>query len=400
MPYFRCSIITPAGKKTTMIKEAASEQELTASFNHVDHILIKYIQITDSALVHAKKNYNREIVLEFTQIMTSLLKSGLNIQDATALCCSIAANPKTAWLSKSLLRALQNGLPLHEALKMHSPSFSTLYQSLVRLGEQTGSVAIVFQRMSVYLRNEKKIRGKIGNVMWYPLMVLIIAIGGSIGIITFILPRMAEIFEAFRVGTDQNDIIEITRMYRSIWTTFSIFLLIPAIIVFSAIFRKYSARFAYLTDYMFLRLPFIGVFFKAIQTMDFSFVMEMLTGSGINIHTALKETATVVTNRAYSKAILEVHSIILKGERLSSAFALYKEFPPYVATWIAVGERTGAVEPVFTQIREYFQSDVERLTDRLMNLLEPCIILVVGIIILIMIMQFILPLFTLYGRLL
>jgi type II secretory pathway component PulF len=400
MAYYRCSIINPAGKKTTLIKEAASKQELVASFNDTDHILIKYVQVKDSSIIQSKKNYNRDIVLEFTEIMTSLLKSGLTIQDAISLCCSIAANPKTTWLCKSLLRALQNGLPLHEALKMHSPSFPPLYQSLIRLGEQTGSVAAVFQRMGAYLRNEKKIRGKIGNVMWYPALVLFIALAGGIGIITFILPRMAEIFSTFNVGTDQGAVMELTRVYRSIWVSVSIIIVIAVIIIGSILFRKYSARFAYLSDYLFLNMPLFGGFIKAIQTMDFSFAMEMLSGSGINVHTALKETAEVIRNRAYGKALIEVHSMLLKGEQLSMAFGLFKEFPPYIATWIAVGERTGTVEPVFTQIRAYFQEDVDRISERLMNLLEPCLILVVGIIVLTMILQFILPLFSLYGRLL
>jgi type II secretory pathway component PulF len=400
MPYYRCSIITPAGKKTTLIKEATNVQELAASFNDTDHILVKYTPVADSSIVRSQKNYNRGIILEFTQIMTSLLKSGLNIQDAVALCCSVAANPKTVWLSKSLLRSLQNGLPLHEALKMHSPSFPPLYQSLVRLGEQTGSVATVFQRMGEYLHNEKRIRGKVGNVIWYPALVLCIALVGSVGIIAFILPRMAEIFAAFRAGTDEGTVMELARVYRSVWVSVVVIALIVAAAIGSALLRRYSARFAYLTDYMLINMPLFGGFIKAVQTMDFAFAMEMLTGSGINVHTALRETATVVRNRAYSKALAEVYSMLLKGERLSGAFGLFREFPPYIATWVAVGERTGAVEPVFTQIRAYFQEDVDRMSERLMNLLEPCLILVVGSIVLFMVLQFVLPLFSLYGRLL
>jgi len=400
MPYYRCTIVTSAGKKTTFTKEAANEHELAASFNDGDQVLVKYTAVADSAIARSKKNYNRAIILEFTEIMTSLLKSGLTVQDAVALCASIAADPKTVWLCKSLLGALQSGLPLHEALKMHSPSFSSLYQSLVRLGEQTGSVAAVFQRMSVYLRNEKKIRGKIGNVIWYPLLVLFAALAGGAAIIAFIMPRMAEVFSAFRVGSDQDAVLELARVYRSVWISSAIFILLGAAVIGSIVLRKYSSRFAYLTDYMFLKMPLFGGYLKAIQTMDFSFAMEMLTGAGINVHTALHETAAVVRNRAYGKALEDVYSMLLKGEQLSRAFGNFKEFPGYISTWVAVGERTGAVGPVFTQIRGYFQEDVDRMSERLMNLLEPCLILTVGILVLIMILQFILPLFSLYGRLL
>jgi len=400
MPYYRCTIVTPVGKKTTLVKEAINENTLIASFDNVDHTLIKFIPIADTAIARSKKNFNRGIVLEFTEIMTPLLKSGLTVQDAIALCASIAVDQKTAWLCKSLLRAVQSGLPLHEALRMHSPSFSSLYQSLVRLGEQTGSVAAVFQRMGVYLRNEKKIRGKIGNVIWYPLLVLCAAVAGSVAIVAFVLPHMGEIFSAFNAGTDQDTVTELARVYRSVWISTIIFVLFAAAVTGSVLFRRYSARFAYMLDYILLKMPLFGGFVQAIQTMDFAFAMEMLTGAGINVHTALCETAATVRNRAYGRALADVYAMLLKGEQLSKAFGLYREFPPYISTWIAVGERTGAVGPVFTQIREYFQEDVERISERLMNLLEPCLILTVGIIVLIMVLQFVLPLFSLYGRLL
>jgi len=400
MPYFRCTVVTSAGKKTSLIKEAANEHELAASFNNTDQILVKYVAVADTAISSAKKNYNRDIILEFTEIMTSLLNAGLTIQDSVSLCASIAQDLKTVWLCKSLLRALQSGMPFHKALEMHSPSFSSLYQSLVKLGEQTGSVAVVFQRMSVYLRNEKKIRGKIGSVIWYPLLVLFAAIVGSIAIIAFVMPRMAEIYSAFHAGTDSEAVMELSNLYNSIWVSTGIFILIAASIIFAVLFRRYSHRFAYFTDLMFLKMPVFGGFIKSIQTMDFSFAMEMLTGSGINVHNALRETAAIIRNRAYSKALNEVHSLLLKGEHLSRAFGSFKEFPPYISTWIAVGERTGAVSSVFTQIRGYFQEDVDRMSEKLMNLLEPCLILTVGIIVLILVLQFLLPLFSLYGRLL
>ena len=400
MQYYRCSIVTSSGKKLHLLKEAVNEQELASSFNNTDQILIKYTPVEDKHIAHSKKNYNRDIILEFTEIMTSLLKAGLTVQDSVALCASIARDQKTIWLCKSLLNALQRGLAFHKALEMHSPSFSSLYQSLVKLGEQTGSVASVFERMSAYLRNEKKIRGKIGNVIWYPLMVLTAAVAGSAAIIAIVMPRMAEIFTAFRAGTDQETVIELEQMYRSVWLFFSIIILVISVIIICVILRKYSHRFAFMLDSIFLRIPVFGVYIKAMQTMDFSFAMEMLTSSGINIHTALRETISVIRNRAYANAVNEVYSMLLNGEHLSLAFSSFDEFPGYIATWLAVGEKTGEVDSVFTQIRGYFQEDVERMSEKLINLLEPSLILLVGIIVLILIIQFLLPLFSLYGRLL
>jgi type II secretory pathway component PulF len=254
--------------------------------------------------------------------------------------------------------------------------------------------------MAQYLRNEKKIRGKVGNVIWYPLLILVIALIGCAGIIIFVLPRMAEIFAAFNIQESGNLVRELSGVYRSLWLTVSFFMLITAaaVLVFAA--RKTSERFAFLTDKILLTIPMAGSFIKSLQTMDFSFAMEMLTGSGITVHTALKETSQAVSNRAYAKAVAEVEALLRRGEILSRSFMAYHEFPPYIATWVAVGERTGDVEKVFTQIREYFEEEVDNMSEKLMGMLEPGLILLVGIIVLLLIVQFVLPIFSLYGRLL
>jgi len=103
MPYYRCTVVTSAGKKTAFTKEAANEHELAASFNDSDHILVKYAVVADSAIAHSKKNYNSTVILEFTEIMTSLLKSGLTVQDAVTLCASIAADRKQSGCARVFL---------------------------------------------------------------------------------------------------------------------------------------------------------------------------------------------------------------------------------------------------------------------------------------------------------
>jgi len=123
--------------------------------------------------------------------------------------------------------------------------------------------------MSVYLRNEKKFRGKIGNALWYPLMVLFAALAGGAAIIAFIMPRMAEVYSAFRVGEDQDAVLELARVYRSVWVSAAIFILLAASVIGSIILRKYSSRFAYLTDYMFLKMPLFGGYIKAFKRWIF-----------------------------------------------------------------------------------------------------------------------------------
>jgi type II secretory pathway component PulF len=330
--------------------------------------------------------------------MATLLQSGLTIQAALELCKSIAANSKTAALSQAILSGLNRGMPLNQVLKMYASAFSPLYRSLIRLGEQTGSVAGVFARMGSYLQSEKRIRGKLANVIWYPVLVLCLAVVGCFGIIFYVMPRMAEIFSTFNVGTNANAALELGNIYRSLWVSLGIFIFLLAAAIFILVARKISESFALLTDSLLLSLPLLGPFIQSLQTLDFSFAMEMLTSSGITVSNALKESASVITNRAFSGAVLDVHYKLQRGEKLSTAFFGYKAFPEYIGTWVTVGEKTGAVELVFSQIRSFFQSDVEQGSERLMRMIEPVLTIVTGLIVLVLIIQFVLPIFSLYGR--
>ncbi|MCL2128894.1 MAG: type II secretion system F family protein [Treponema sp.] len=398
MPHYRCAVSDSNGIKFEILKAANNEDELRLFFNASGQFLISYKLIEERDINKTKRRFSKDIILEFTEIMSNLLKAGLTIQDSLELCGVIATAGKVSNLSKSLLEGVKRGLPFYEVLKIHSSSFTSLYQSLIRLGEKTGSVAGVFARMGSYLHVERKIRLKLGNVLWYPMLILIIALAGCFGIIFFIMPRMTVIFASFNTGSDGSSMLEIQNIYTSLLLTFLVILFILLSVITLFILHRYSERLALLIDKILLQTPLLGGFLKSLQALDFSFAMEMLTGAGITVANALKESASVVSNLAFREAILDVHKKLLKGEKLSSSFFGYKVFPSYIGTWVSVGERTGTVELVFSQVRTFFQNEVEYGSERVMGLIEPVLTLLTGIIVLILVTQFVLPVFSMYGK--
>jgi type IV pilus assembly protein PilC len=397
MPRYRCVTSDSRGKKTETIREAPNEHDLIAAVNGAGLFLLSHSVVGEDEIRGVKKHFSRNTILEFTEIMATLLNAGLTIQDSLEMCTSIAANSKTAALGRGLLYGTVQGIPFHRTLKIYGSSFSPLYQSLVRLGEKTGSAAAVFSRMSSYLRSERKIRRKLGNALWYPCLIVLVAVAGCAGIIFYIVPQMTYILSTFNIDGQVMD-AEIARIYRSLWISASVLAVLAAGAAGVLVLRKISGLFALKLDGFILSLPVMGNFIRSIHTLDFSFAMEMLTGSGITVGSALKESATVIRNRAYRLAVLTVYDLLLKGEQLSKAFIKQKEFPHYISTWIAVGERTGTVEPVFARIRDYFQNDVEHTSESLTGMIEPVLTLLVGIAVLLLVMQFVLPVFSLYGR--
>src|SRR5208337_2409128 len=136
------------------------------------------------------------------------------------------------------------------------------------------------------------------------------------------------------------------------------------------------------------------------ELLSFSFAMESLTSAGVSVEEALSEAAGSVGNTALKHEIMEVRENVMKGEQLSTAFARSALFPARVGRWVGIGERVGHVEKVFTQLRAYYQQEVEKWISRLMALIEPAFIVVLGILIILFVVLFIVPVFSLYGNIL
>lgn len=134
------------------------------------------------------------------------------------------------------------------------------------------------------------------------------------------------------------------------------------------------------------------------ELLNFTFAMEALTAAGVSVEEALSEGAGALTNKALARAALTIRDRLLKGERLSIAFAGSPVFPERMARWMAVGERIGHVEKVFGQLRAYYQQEVEKWINRLMALIEPALIVGLGILIILFVVLFIVPIFSLFGN--
>jgi type IV pilus assembly protein PilC len=161
--------------------------------------------------------------------------------------------------------------------------------------------------------------------------------------------------------------------------------------------RRRGGALALRIDTFLLTLPLLSRFLKHRELLNFTFAMEALTAAGISVEEALSEGAGAMTNRALRHAVLAIRERLLKGERLSAAFAGSPLFPERIARWMAIGERVGRVEKVFGQLRAYYQQEVEKWITRLMTLVEPALIVGLGILIVLFVVFFILPVFSLFG---
>jgi type II secretory pathway component PulF len=303
-------------------------------------------------------------------------------------------------LSDELLAAVRKGSSFARAVETAGDLFPPIYRGMVAVGDRVGSVERIFPRLASYLKERKALREKIAGALAYPLLVLIVSLVGTVGVVVFLLPRLESIFAGFG-GAASNNLRANVRVMNGLLIGFAIFLVIATIAsITAAAVRRRNAAFALAIDRTILRIPFLGPFMTSLETLNFSFAMETLVSGGVPIEAAIAEAASVVGNRSYKDAVVRSRSAVLRGEPVSAAFAECPELPPYLSRWIAVGERSGQTEKVFAQIRTYFQGEVDRRTQRFMALVEPALIVLVGLLLLSIVLLFIVPLFSMYGSLL
>jgi len=399
MALYRCTLADRSGERREVLREALSADEAAAACSGADSFILA-VQAVDGSSRGRSGSFPAAVILEFTEMMGLLLEAGVSLKDALEVASSITPRGRLRDLVTQLLESVKKGDAFSRAVDEQGESFPPLYRGMVRIGERIGSVESVIPQLAAYLRERKMIRDKIAGALAYPLLVLVVVILGTIGIVVFLLPRMQELFAALGGAAAlamKARVATMTALSRG-----AVLGVVAAALASAAIaaLRRGGGRSALAIDRFLLRAPGLKNLFVPYEAQSFAFAMEALTRGGIPLELALSEAAAIAGNAAFRAAVLGAREAVLKGETLSSAFRSRKEFPEYIALWIALGEKSGQVERVFAQIGRYFRADIDRRSSRFMALVEPALILLVGGMVLLLVIFFIVPLFTMYGSVL
>ena len=353
------------------------------------------------------KNLPRTGVLDFTGMMALLIESGLSLRDALEVFTSADKQSPAGRLGNELSRLIRRGVSFAGAVASMEDTFPPMYRGMVRVGDRVGSVERIFPRLSEYLLGQKQLRERIAAALTYPLFVLTLAVLGTLGLVFCVMPRLETIFGGF--GGEQAARIQANiRVIKALLLCLAWGIAAPAL-AFAGLrlFGKAGkadgggvcGRNLLLDrmDRLLLKLPLAGGFIAAWESLNFSFAMEVLSGGGVPVEAALREASAVLGNAACRHALGRIRERVINGGSLSGAFMREGIFPAYLERWLAVGERSGQTERVFAQIRAYFQEEINRRTARLLLIIEPALIAVIGAVILGLVAGIVLPLFSMYG---
>ena len=341
-----------------------------------------------------KKITARDIAIFSRQIAT-MMKSGVPLVTSFEIISGGQKNPKMKTMLDDIRASIEGGSTLHEALGKHPLYFDLLYLNLVKAGESAGVLETVLETIASYKENIEALKGKIKKAMFYPIMVLALALIISAGLLMFVVPQFEEVFKGFGA-----DLPAFTKMLVSLshWMVSYWWLLFGSIGIGIFAFiqaKKRSKSFGFFLDRMILKIPVIGEIMHNSAIARFARTLAITFKAGVPLVEALDIVAGATGNIVYEKAVFQIRDDVAVGYQLNVAMKQVDLFPHMVVMMTAIGEEAGALDAMLTKVAEFYEQEVNNAVDALASLIEPMVMVVIGTLVGGMVIGMYLPIFKL-----
>ena len=318
---------------------------------------------------------------QFTRQLSTLIDAGLPIVRSLRI-LEQQQKPGAMRLAIRLVADdVEEGRPLSEAMTTHPKAFNRLYCNMIRAGELGGVLDLVLQRLAEFLERSEALKRKVIGAMLYPAAVITFAGGIVLAIMLVVIPKFEQIFA--EMGQDLPARTA-TLMTVSRWVQFPGFIVIlatPVVIYMALKLLKMSPQGRYGVDAFFMNVPVFGQIIRKTAVARFTRTMGTLLGAGVPILEALNITRETAGNEVFSRALLTVHDGIREGESFAEPLRQAKIVEPMVVNMIDVGEETGKQDQMLDKIADVYDEEVQTLVDSMVSLLEPAMVIVLGMIV-------------------
>ncbi len=316
-------------------------------------------------------------LLVFTQEFSTLISAGVPIDRSLEILRELTENQKMKEVIKDVLKRVEGGSSLAEAFLNHPKIFSKLYVNMVKAGESGGFLGLILSRLVQYLQSIKEVRDQIVSVLIYPIILSVVS-GVSIAIlVTFVIPRFAKIFSDMgqAIPLPTQIILSFSQFVRGYWWVGIglIALLYSGIKWYT---RDEERRWRW--DLFKLKLLTVGDLIQKVELSRFARTLGTLLQSGVPVLAALNLVREISQNQAISRSIGYVHDRLREGKGISRSLEETGVFPPLAVYMIGVGEETGSLDDMLIKVAETYEENVRIMVKRLVSLVEPIILLVMG----------------------
>jgi type IV pilus assembly protein PilC len=331
----------------------------------------------------------------FSRQLATMMAAGVPMVQGFEIVAGGQSNPRMKDMLTEIKTDIEGGSALHEALGKYPVQFDELFTNLVRAGESAGVLDTVLDTIATYKENIENIKGKIKKAMFYPAAVLAVALLVAAILLIFVIPQFEVVFKNF--GADlpafTQMLVAMSRFMVSYW--WFVLLVFVAAIVGMVFLYKRSTHFQHFVGRSMLKIPVIGLILRQSAIARFARTLGVTFRAGVPLVEALDSVANATGSIVYNDAVKRVREDVAVGHQLQLGMRQTNLFPNMVVQMVAIGEEAGALDKMLFKIAEFYETEVNNAVDALSSLLEPLIMVVIGVIVGSMVVGMYLPIFKL-----
>lgn len=339
-----------------------------------------------------KQKVKEKNIVVFARIFATMINAGLPLIQCLDLLALQEQNKTFAKIITTVKEDIEGGSTLHDALKKHPRIFDELFVNLVAAGESGGILDVILNRLSNYMEKAMKLKSRVKSAMTYPAIVLVVAVAVVALLLVYVIPVFKKLFEGMggQLPGPTQFIINVSEFTQSYFL-----FMIGFLAVFVYIFRRYyrTEKGRRTVDAAVLKAPVFGPLIKKVAVAKFTRTLSTMLGSGVPILEGLSIVSKTAGNVIIESAIMKTRQSISEGRTIAEPLAETDVFPPMVVQMIAVGEATGALDSMLAKIADFYDDEVDTAVGALTAMLEPFMMVFLGVIVGGMIICMYLPIF-------
>lgn len=333
----------------------------------------------------------------FCRQFSTMIGTGISISKAFDILQSQeseSGNKKLHQVYHDVYEEIQRGRSLYEALKMQGSTFPPMLTNMVHAGEMSGNLDTIMERTSLYFEKQNRLMSKMRSSLAYPKILMVMALAIMIALFTFVLPNFFVVFEEMEVELPliTQVVIKASDFLRERWYII-IFIVIGCVLAWKIALT--SPPIAYEWDYIKTKIPIVKSALEKTAISNFTSTMGMMYSSGISMLDSISVSATVLQNRYYETEFRFIIDSVASGAMMSAVLLESKIFEPMVSSMLFIGEESGNLDELLEKTADFYEIEADEAISKMITVIEPIILVVIGFIVLILVASVILPSFAL-----
>jgi type IV pilus assembly protein PilC len=385
---------TNSGREIRSTMEAATEQAAVAALLNRNLLVVSIQEKVGKKGRTSGGRVGLADLVIFTRQLATMIDAGLAIVQSLQALADQTPNKVMRDVIRDICTRVEGGDSLSQALQKHPKAFDRLYVCMVAAGEKGGLLAEILARLATYLENTARLRKKVKSAMMYPTIVTIVAIGITIFLLVKVIPVFADIYSGFgaQLPAPTQFLINLSAILQKY---FILFLLALGALVYGWFYFIKTPAGRWFWDSRRIRLPIFGSIAHKICLARFTRTLASLIRSGVPILEVLQIVSQTVGNVVMEKAIKDSSTDIERGEGIAAALGKHPIFPSMIVRMVTAGEQTGKIDTMLERVSDFLDEEIETTLSGLTSLIEPILIVVLGVVIGGMVICMFLPIFKL-----